>query len=455
MSAMSAPGPRAPEELRKLFAYITDFTNLERGSYLPRIYRLERMLRLLEYFDDPHRALSCIHIAGSKGKGSTAAFIAAVLDTAGYRTGLYTSPHVTQFQERISLAGRFFPEEVYLRAGERIRRVVEEQLRPTLPEAELPSTFELLTLLAFLIFQEQNMEVVVLETGLGGRLDATNVVDPLASVITPIELEHTEYLGDTIFQIAGEKAAILKPGRPGFISRQRPEAEEAFRRRLEEIDNRATWLSRWLRHFESRSTLQGNRIRVEGGGGEIGGPEITLEATLGLLGRVQGENAALAALVTRALFPDISDTLLARGLSRAQLPGRGEILHPEGLPCPVVLDGAHTPESVRALRGTLEEIGARRCVVVFGSVAGKDHERMLEILAPLAGTFIISRPGTFKASNTGELLAAAKRQGRALLRAEAEEAREEATRLAREEKADALVVTGSFYLVGELRPHFV
>lgn len=445
---------RDAAEVRELFSYFEAFTNLERGSYIPRVYRLERTRRLLSFFGDPHKDLRCIHIAGSKGKGSTASFIAAILHAGGYRTGLYTSPHVMRYEERFTLAGDFLPAHVYREVGQQIRRVVEEQIRPAMPAAELPSTFELLTLMAFLVFRTIGADFVVLETGLGGRLDATNVVDPVASVITPIELEHTEYLGDTVREIAREKAAIIKAGRPAFISRQSPEAESSIRDRLRGIGDRAIWLSAWLTTFESASSLRGNHVGIEG---VSGSRRLRVHTDLALLGRVQAENAALATLVTSTLFPDLSPDTIAAGLTNARIPGRGEIINPRRrASCPVILDGAHTPASIAALVEMLREVGAQRCVVIFGSVEGKRYREMITLLAPVTRSMVIARPGTFKRSDPEALRTAAQEAGiTAALEPEAAPALDLALETAGKVRADAVVVTGSFYLIGEIRKEVI
>jgi len=469
-------------ELTGLFGYIESFTNIERGGYKPRVYRLSRMRRLLRLFGDPHKELRCIHIAGSKGKGSTATMIASILQAAGYVTGLYTSPHVHEYRERITRAGRFFPDHLYLEAGRQIRDCVETSLRDRIPDEELPSTFELLTLMAFLVFRNAEVDYVVLETGLGGRLDATNVVDPVASVLTPIELEHTEYLGDTVFEIAGEKAAIAKPGRPVFISPQSPDAEESFRRRLRGIGSSGAWLSRRLARMTSVSTTTGNHVHIEcwiragsvpvtdrspdAVGAAVAGADavagalarrrLIIDTRLTLLGRVQAENAALAALVCAEIMADLSADEIARGLASARMPGRGEIIRgPNGMA--IVLDGAHTPRSVHALVELLREIKAQRCVVIFGSVEGKRYAEMIRALAPVTRHMVISRPGTFKPSDPSRLMAEAELAG---LSAELQEDPRRALHAAltaaapsrQAGPADAVVVTGSFYLLGEIRP---
>lgn len=220
----------APESADEAFAYIERFVNLERGSYKPREYRLERMERLLSDFGDPQADIPTVHIAGSKGKGSTASFVEAGLRSLGLKTGLYASPHISDYRERFCIDGSFAVDYDIVEETARIYEHVEP-LR-SLPDAaeRLPTTFELLTLLAFLLFRRAECDWIVLETGLGGRLDATNLCRPDLCLITPIELEHTEYLGTDLTSIAREKAGIFKNGIPVLLSRQTPEAERELLR---------------------------------------------------------------------------------------------------------------------------------------------------------------------------------------------------------------------------------
>ncbi len=212
------------------FAYIESFTNFERRRLTPldREYRLDRMFSLLEHFGRPHEAFACFHVAGTKGKGSTAAFLAGALRAAGHRTGLYLSPHVSSYNERITIDGDAVAPALLTEVASRIAAELDAGALEDLRGGFGPTTFELLTLLAFLCFRESGCREAVIEVGIGGRLDATNVVTPTASVITPLDLEHTQLLGDTLASIAREKAGIIKPGRPAFVGHQLPEAREVF-----------------------------------------------------------------------------------------------------------------------------------------------------------------------------------------------------------------------------------
>lgn len=422
-----------------VFAYIEGFTNLERGSYRPRQYRLERMTRLLSMFGNPHEGFDIIHVAGSKGKGSTATFLASILDAAGYATGLYLSPHVIDYRERITQAGRFIPDEVILGEAPRISAYVDRLTSSGLPREELPTTFELLTLLAFLCFRTLSFRWIVVEVGIGGRLDATNVVSPRASVITPIELEHTEYLGNTIEEIAAEKAGIIKEGIPTFVGRLVPAALEVVTTVARGRDSAVYELSVEAPSISAMVSPSGTAATLKWRTGS----EMALN--LSLIGRAQVDNAALAALVCATIFPDLSPATIVGGLAQARLPGRMEVV--DG-PHPVVLDGAHTPDSVRVCLEAFTEAFGGRGVLVFGSVVGKKVEAMAKILAPAFDRIIVTTPGTFKESRPSEVADVFRR-----LNPSTELVLDpgDALNVAYAAGNAPILVTGSFYLVGAIR----
>lgn len=433
------------------FSYLESFTNLERIKR-PREYRLDRMRFLLARFGNPELGTSelkprYIHIAGSKGKGSTATLIASVLDGAGIRTGLYLSPHVTSYRERISLAGRVLPDELYLRLicsiRDEIGRIAVENPDPDV----LPTTFELLTLLGFLAFRELRCEWVVLEVGIGGRLDATNVIQPAACVITPIELEHTDWLGTTIPQIAREKAGIVKEGAPVFCGPQSEEAATVIAATTSDRSGKLHVLADHLRVLDAQPSLRGMGLRLEYTDG------FSLATRMRLIGSMQAENAALAGLVVHTLFPAFTRESIEKGLARAFLPGRMEMV--PGRP-PVLLDGAHTPSSTMRLRDTCRELfGDRTRVLIFGSVEGKNHPIMAEILAPHFDWIVVTTPGFFKASNPKQVSEAfAAISDGVELHPDPAAALRRAVELSgtpAENSDIPIVVTGSFYLVAEIR----
>ncbi|MCX7030049.1 MAG: Mur ligase family protein [Spirochaetes bacterium] len=429
---------RGPGEV---FAWAESFTNLERN--LPaldkRVWRLDRMRRLLEAAGGPDTRFRSFHVAGSKGKGSTAALMAGVLTASGRKTGLYTSPHVSSPLERISVDGQPPDPVLFTLMADRARALVDG-LADSLPGGFSPTTFELLTLLAFLAFREAGCDDAVVETGIGGRLDATNVIMPEASVLTPLDLEHTDILGDTIEEIAAEKAGIIKEGVPAFAAGRPPESKEVFRRAaalrgapLAFLDEEADILS-----VAPGTTATGFTLRLRGGE--------PVSFTLSMPGAFQAENAALAYLCLRRCRPRIAETQFRAGFAATRLPGRMEIV--PGSPT-VVLDGAHTPLAVRRLLETFQVLYPAGGVLLFGSVSGKRPHEMAEVLAPAFERIVISRPNAFKPSDPREVWAIFRQMHKGV------ELLEDPVRaLARARELAAgrpILVTGSFYMVSEIR----
>jgi dihydrofolate synthase/folylpolyglutamate synthase len=426
------------------FIYLESFLNLERADFKPRMLRLSRMRDLLSDFNNPHLSYRTLHVAGSKGKGSTSAFAASILHASGLRTGLYTSPHVVSYRERVQVTDGCASDELQIEQFERIRRYIGT-LRSTVREQELPTTFELLTLFAFLLFEAARCDAAVIEVGLGGRLDATSLVCPQASLITRIELEHTEFLGNTIRSIASEKGAIIKRGIPVFVSQQRDEAMRVF-------DRIAELRKAPLHRFTAEDALgvsitrAGTRARMALPGHD------SIEVTLRLLGRVQAQNAALAAWATLEVFPEVNERTVATGLEAAWLPGRSEIIRRKNEQS-VLLDGAHTEASVALLCETVESLfpDKDQRIVIFGSVRGKAYRAMLDRMHETFASVVICRPGEFKPSDPELLLEACREAGSDCVRIdEANDAIAYAQRrLPR--TGGVIVVTGSFYLVGKIR----
>jgi dihydrofolate synthase/folylpolyglutamate synthase len=424
-----------------VFAWAESFTNLERN--LPvldkRVWRLDRMRRLLESAGGPDTRFRSFHVAGSKGKGSTAALMAGALTASGRKTGLYTSPHVSSPLERISIDGRPPDPVLFTRMADRARALVDG-LADSLPGGFSPTTFELLTLLAFLAFRETGCDDAVVETGIGGRLDATNVIMPEASVLTPLDLEHTDVLGDSIEEIAAEKAGIIKEGVPAFAAGRPPESKEVFRRvaalrsaPLAFLDEEADILSVVPDPAGTDFTL---RIR---------GAE-PVSFTLSMPGAFQAENAALAYLCLRRTRNGITEAQFRAGFAAARLPGRMEIV--PGSPT-VVLDGAHTPLAVRRLLETFQALYPAGGVLLFGSVSGKRPHEMAEVLAPAFDRIVISRPNAFKPSDPQEVWAIFRQMHKGV-----ELLEDPARALARARELAAgrpILVTGSFYMVSEIR----
>lgn len=424
----------------QVFDYLESFTNLERGGYQPREYRLERMQSLVAAFNHPERNFRVLHVAGSKGKGSVCSFAASCFRTAGFLTGTYLSPHVSSYLERIQIPGvddaRIAAE--IIAAGERLRSHVRT-LRLSEPEQTLPTTFELLTLLAFLVFQAVEVEIGVVEVGLGGRLDATNLVQPETAVITHIELEHTEYLGNTLEAIAREKGGIIKEGVPVVIAPQKPEVERVLRAIASDRGCRVIG-AEGVEVIVKHTDLSGNEVTIRFPDG------FAVHTHLASPGGIHALNSATAVSAVRVMEPTMSPDAVAAGLAATRIPGRAEVFPG---PPPVLLDGAHTPVSVSAVAELARDLVPDETrVLIFGSVAGKKHTQMLEALVPAFDHVIISRPGTFKKSYPRTLHEAClEAGGSCTLREEMDEA----LALAYSMNPGLIVVTGSFYLVGEAR----
>jgi dihydrofolate synthase / folylpolyglutamate synthase len=429
-----------PEDV---FAWTDSFTNLEKGT-LPfdkRNYRLDRMRRLLGLFDDPDASLRIIHVAGTKGKGSTSALLASVLDAAGHRTGLYTSPHVTSPFERIAIAGEPPHPELLVRIGREVKAAIDSVPQGGMPGHFAPTTFELYTLLAFLYFREAGCEEAIVETGIGGRLDATNIVMSEASVITPLDLEHMDILGDTIEKIAREKAGIIKPGAPAFSGFQPPPAKQVLRDAARSCGSPITFLDEELERLGTSLDARGTSFTLQLKGDD------PVELRLSLLGEFQAENAALACLTLRRTRPEIPPGCYRDGLLAASLPGRMEVL---GSNPPVVLDGAHTPLAVARLVDSFDRIFPGEAVLLFGSVTGKRPREMASILARRFPRIVISTPGTFKESDPEKVFEIFRGLNPDTV---LERSPEGALRKARQESAGTrpILVTGSFYMVAEIR----
>jgi dihydrofolate synthase/folylpolyglutamate synthase len=452
----------------EVFSWLSQFINLERGQK-PRSFRLDRMKFLTELAGHPQRNAPSIHIAGSKGKGSVTGMITAILTSAGFRTARYMSPHVIDIRERICLGDSYFDETVYCAAGNELRNLTEQlsvikQLPaaalfdPSTPDGCEPTFWELLTLLFFLCAKHGNCDIMVVETGMGGRLDSTNILDPIVSVITLIELEHTNFLGNTITEVAGEKAGIIKHGKPLVLAKQSEEALEVFRKKAQEKDSP-------LLYFPEIAELSGIKVHS-------GGTDFTLNIpahiqgnfSIPIPGKVQAENAALAITAVKTAFPQIDYKTINRGLANLSLPARFEKIRCQ---VPFIIDGAHTPESLTLCIETFCSLYGEGGILVFGCAADKDAAAMAKIAAPHFTKIIITTPGTFKLSNPAlvyEAFTALTGKEKTLLVLDTQEAVRQAVNFSREkltqseergkEKYLPILGTGSFYLVSEIRNFF-
>ncbi|MDR0585133.1 MAG: tetrahydrofolate synthase [Treponema sp.] len=436
---------------------------------------LDRMKLLVELAGHPERCAPVIHVAGSKGKGSVTGMIAAMFEAAGYRPARYLSPHVNDFRERIGGGSSFFDEAVYCAAGEEIRELVERRLPGVpggLPDsapggAGKPTFFELLTLYFFLCARQGGCDVLVIETGIGGRLDPTSVVDPLVSVITLIELEHTGMLGTTIAAVAGEKAGIVKPGKPLVLARQCSEALGMF------VQNTVEKHSPLI-YFPEITDIGNLKIHTEGTdftlrlkpvsglgcrrGIDFPTPSFyPLNISIPTPGAVYAENAGLAVAALKTAFPHIGGDTVRRGLGSFRLPAHFEKVFQNP---PVIVDGAHTPESIRVCTETFCALYGEGGILIFSCGMDKNTAAMAEILLPHFSRIIITTPGSFKTSDPEKIYtifttALVKQslskaiQDKVLLVPQTEEAIRKAMNSSLEKNLPILC-TGSFYLASEM-----
>jgi dihydrofolate synthase/folylpolyglutamate synthase len=404
----------------EVFAWLDRFINLERvlkpgspayapntGSSLPSPegpYRLDRMEALAALAGHPERSAPVIHTAGSKGKGSVTGMISAVLEEAGLFPARYSSPHVLEYRERITAGSRFFDETLYAAAGDELRELAGQWRKA--PESGMGELtfFELFTLYFFLCARRARSGIMAVETGLGGRLDATNIVDPLVSAITVIELEHTGFLGNTIEAVAGEKAGIIKRGRPLVLAEQPQEALAVFRAA-------AAAKGSPLLYLPDTVKITGLQVRREGTGFTLnftgtGFFSRPLDLFLPVPGKIQAENGALAVLALKTALPSIGEETIRRGLEKFRLPARFERIREEP---PVIVDGAHTPRSVELCAETFSSLYGgelQRSILLFGCAADKDAAAMATILTGRFFRIIITIPGSFKPSYPEKVFAA-------------------------------------------------
>ncbi|MCC7496241.1 MAG: bifunctional folylpolyglutamate synthase/dihydrofolate synthase [Bryobacterales bacterium] len=419
-----------PDSVRFLYALGNEVKTAKLG--------LSRVAQLAAALGNPQQAGRIIHVAGTNGKGSVAAMIESGLRSAGYRTGLYTSPHLSEPTERIRIGAVPVSTGDFTAAFAEVHQLAEQLLENGSLELH-PTYFETVTLMAFLLFQKYAVDWTVLEVGLGGRLDATNIVTPALTVITPVDYDHEAYLGTSLEAIAAEKAGILKPGVPAILGRQRPEAESV-------ILERATELAAPVERIVD--------CRVERGPASIDGSDLKVHTPLPLSlhcplpGDHQLDNALTAALALHRM--EIAPAAIENGIGGVRWPGRLERV--STMP-DIFLDGAHNPAGARALAAYIEPLfRGRRVWIVYGAMRDKAVEEITGILFPLASRLILTMPDQTRAIRP-EALARLTGSSGALTAASVAES----VRMVRQLAApgDVVFFTGSLFLVGEARPLFV
>ena len=374
-------------DYKAALAYIDTFINSERSpdfSRQARFYNLERISRLLGCLGDPHRRLKVLHVAGSKGKGSTAALIASILTHAGYKTGLFTQPHLITPRERCRINARLISETKFAEYVDRLKPLIEAMAK--LDSIGRVSFFEIYTALAFTYFADNAVDFAVIEVGLGGRLDATNVVDPLVSVITPISLEHTAILGDTHEAIAKEKGEIIKPNRPVVLAPQIPEAQTVFEAVATDRDAPMDGVGRDIHLKRKDWNINGQTF-------DLATPSASYpDLFLPLLGEHQAVNAATAVGCIERIRQEgysVPRTSIYDGLKAVHWAGRMQVV---GQSPVILLDGAHSPTSAEALCEAIREVFRyRRLILVVGLMRDKDLQAIGQVLCPFADEIITTQ----------------------------------------------------------------
>ncbi len=429
--------------------YLNSFTNYEQipgVSYAQPGYSLRHIQELLNRMGNPQAAARTIHIAGTKGKGSVAAMIAQVLSTSGYRTGRYTSPHLHDLRERITIDGSMISEADFAAAMAEVKPFIESMKQDC--SFRQFTYFEALTALALTYFRNERVDFQVLEVGLGGRLDATNVVArPAVCVITSISLDHTQILGNTLEEIAREKAGIVKPGCWVVVSPQPPEAASVITAVCREHEANMIHVGKDITWHKTGGDLHQQSLVIKGRTGEY-------QVSVPLLGDFQLENAATSVAALEILSSDGSDisaASIAHGLAQVKWPGRFQILrqHPT-----VLVDGAHNVASMKRLVNNVREYFPRkRIFLVFGTSCDKDIPGIINELLSLSPQVIVTQASHSRAAPLPTLAAEFARRGfKPETGGTVPEAISRAISLA--DKTDVICVSGSLFVVAEALDYF-
>ncbi len=403
---------------------------------------LENIRTLLSALGGPETRFPSVLIAGTNGKGSVASMLAAILEAEGYRVGLYTSPHLVRIEERIRINGRMIPGRTFCAILERIKKSVDGLMA----EGKLayhPTFFEVVTSVAFLHFAEARIDIGVIEVGMGGRFDATNVLQPLVSVITTISHDHEQHLGGSLSEIAFEKAGIIKERTPVVCGVRNREAFEVIKRRAAELGAPLTRVFGPGKRLDAALKAGRYRFTYSAGGGSI-------SFSPGLAGLHQGENGAMAVSAARALgdvWNHISRRSILKGLSGVEWEGRLETVSRRPL---VILDGAHNKEGAGSLSRYIKNVIGGPVVLVYAAMKDKDIAGVTRLLFPAASVVVLTRVPMKRAADPEYIAGLAGRPGRRLL---LEPDTAKAVKLALRESGGKLpvVIAGSLFLVGEVK----
>ena len=437
------------KQAKEFLLQTTDYEKLTQYKYDSSSFDLKRMEEMMAFVGNPHKKRRCVHITGTKGKGSTSIIIASILKELGLKTGLFTSPHLIYLEERMKVNDRMISQKMFVELINRLKPYVDRIMlkNPTL----MPTFFEIVTAIAFLYFERKKVDISVLEVGMGGRLDSTNIILPEISVITPVSYDHTDRLGHTLDRIAYEKAGIIKEGVPVISSAQEPEPLSVISKTCKEKNARLYLVGKDIRI---------NNIKVTKRNGFYGTEyeirtwrNIYKNIFLPLVGRHQVENCATAigaldVLAENGIIETNNENII-NALAKVKCPARIEVISESPL---IVLDTAHTVSSMKILRESIKEnFSFKKLIVVIGLSADKDIEGILKEIAFVADDLILTRTGNPREAEPEKMAVTAKRFYRKnpMVIEDIDEALKEAKRIA--EKDDLICITGSFFLAGKLK----
>lgn len=416
---------------------------LENTAKFGMKFGLERTERILEILGNPHKNIKAIHIAGTNGKGSTTAMLNQILIEAGYKVGMYTSPYIEEFEERIQISNSYIKKEEFAEAITELSIVIDKVIKEGYGE---PTYFEIVTTVAFLYFYKKNVDFAVIEVGLGGRLDSTNVLSPILTLITSISYDHMDILGDTLEKIAYEKAGIIKENTPLILYPQFEESERVIENRCKELNAPLIKINKDSARFIK--VIEGEEIRQII---SIKSVDENYDIELNLLGKHQLLNCSLCIQAIEALKKqgvNIEKQHILEGLKKVKWPGRLERMKREPL---VVIDGAHNIDGIKKLKESVETyFKYNNIILILGILKDKEVENMVETIAPLAKHIITVTPHSDRAKLSLELKEIVEKYNKnCSYEEEYENGYKKALELASND--DLILISGSLYMIGDMR----
>lgn len=438
---------------KEFLQYLDTFLNFEK---LPQknIFWLDTIEFLCKKLGNPEKFAPCFHVAGSKGKGSVTSLIASIMQKAGYKMGLYASPHILDFTERVREGANFFSRDVYEKSALELVNTMNNIPLSDFPSERPVTWFELVTLFGFLCLRNANVNCAVYEVGLGGRLDATNVVNPKISVINTIELEHTEFLGDTVEKIAAEKAGIIKTNTPCVIAEQSESVRKVFEEIAESRNSKCYFINDLVKNISHKYVKSKTGEYLMETSFESSIFTRPIKANMKLLGKFQADNAALASCAVKLAYPEITEDIIEEGLKDVTLQARFEIIHNpkkyNGLNN-LVIDGAHTVNSVHYTMETFDAFYKDKANLLFACAADKDVEDIAKYFKNRFRKVVLTRPGNIKSSSPEKMIKAFQDSKIDFVYEENYSKAIKDSLLQSEKTNSTLLVIGSFYLAAEVK----